>query len=101
MPPPEPRGGSARRKPDTRTAMELLIEQIRTAMPLDAPRASLCRGACDGCSAKLLDYLASELDDWSHRLAQGERPELGDLSRLARTARKIRSVLVRNGVALA
>ncbi len=85
-------------KPDTRTAMGLLIGQIRESIPFGAPRVQVCTGACDGCSIKLLDYLDTELQDWEYRLADGERPSFGDLSRLARTARKIHDVLVRNGL---
>jgi hypothetical protein len=84
-------------KPDTRTAMSLLIGQIRQGIPLDLPQAQVCTGTCEGCSLKLLEYLATELQGWECRLARGERPRLGDLSQLGRTARKIQSVLQRNG----
>lgn len=83
-------------KPDTRTAMGLLIGQIREAIPFAAPVAQVCAGTCDGCSLKLMDYLDSELQGWERRLAEGERPNLGDLSRLARTARKVHAVLAKN-----
>ena len=85
-------------KPDTRTAMGLLIGQIREAIPFGAREAQVCVGTCDGCSLKLMDYLDTELQGWEHRLAEGERPNLGDLSRLAQTARKIHAVLARNGL---
>jgi hypothetical protein len=85
-------------KPDTRTAMTLLIGRIRAGIPLDRPGARVCTGNCNGCSMKLLDYLDSELQGWERRLADGERPNLGDLSGLARTARKIHRVLARNGL---
>jgi hypothetical protein len=85
-------------KPDTRTAMGLLIGQIREAIPFGDREARVCIGACNGCSLKLMDYLDTELQDWEHRLAESERPNLGDLSRLAQTARKIHAVLARNGL---
>jgi hypothetical protein len=85
-------------KPDARTAMRRLIDQVRDAMPFDAPQARLCSGDCTGCSQKLLDYLEAELAAWEQRLAEGDRPSLADLSRLTKTARKIHRVLVRNGI---
>ncbi|WP_296805183.1 hypothetical protein [Thiocapsa sp.] len=84
-------------KPDTRTALRQLIEQVRAAIPFEAAQARACSGDCSGCSQKLLDYLEGELAAWEQRLAEGERPSLADLSRLAKTARKIHRVLVRNG----
>lgn len=85
-------------KPDTRTAMQQLIDQVRAAIPFDAAQARVCSGDCSGCSQKLLDYLEGELAAWEQRLAEGDRPSLADLSRLAKTARKIHRVLVRNGI---
>lgn len=85
-------------KPDTRTAMRRLIEQIRSAMPFDASEAQVCAGECAGCSLKLLGYLEGELIAWDQRLAAGERPTFGDLSRLANTGRKIHRVLVLSGI---
>ena len=85
-------------KPNTRIAMRQLIDQVREAMPFDAPQAQVCTGPCDGCSLKLLSFLDSELQEWERRLADGERPNLGDLSRLASISRKIYGVLERNGL---
>ncbi|RKT46495.1 hypothetical protein [Thiocapsa rosea] len=85
-------------KPNTRTAMQQLIGQVRAAIPFDAAQTRVCSGDCSGCSQKLLDYLEGELAAWEQRLAEGDRPSLADLSRLAKTARKIHRVLVRNGV---
>ncbi|KAA6186336.1 hypothetical protein F2Q65_05955 [Thiohalocapsa marina] len=87
-----------RRKPDTRTAMRRLIGQVRAALPFESPAARLCDGACNGCSVKLLEFLEAELSDWEQRLGRGERPDFGDLARLAKTSRKVHRVLVRNGV---
>jgi hypothetical protein len=87
-----------RMKPDTRTAMSRLIEQIRSAMPFDKGEAQLCAGECAGCSLKLLGYLEGELMAWDQRLAAGERPTLADLSRLATTGHKIHRVLVLSGI---
>lgn len=75
-----------RPKPDSATAMRLLIAQVCDAIPFDLPAAQLCIGECDGCSLKLLEFLASELYGWEARLDAGERPGLKELSRLARPA---------------
>ena len=85
-------------KPDTRTAMGRLIAQIRAAIPFEDAQSRVCTGACDGCSRKLLDFLEGELEDWERRLAAGHSPKLGDVSRLARTSRKVYAVLERNGL---
>jgi len=85
-------------KPDTVTAMRDLIAQVREALPFDLPEAQACSGPCDGCSMKLLAYLEAELEAWEQRLDNGERPNFGDLSRLARTGRKVHAVLSRNGL---
>lgn len=86
------------RKPDTTTAMRELIEQVRSAIPFDLPEAQVCAGPCEGCSMKLLSFLESELEDWEMRLDQGERPGLKELSRLAKTSRRIYKLLEQNGL---
>jgi hypothetical protein len=78
--------------------MRDLIQRVRATLPFEAPEALVCSGVCQGCSRKLLDFLESELDDWERRLDTGERPGLNDLSRLIQTSRKIRHILIRNGL---
>jgi hypothetical protein len=85
-------------KPDTVTAMRLLIAQVRGAIPFDAPQGQVCSADCTGCSQKLLEFLDSELRGWEQRLDAGERPNLGDVSKLGRTSRKVYGALERNGV---
>ncbi|MES9869944.1 MAG: hypothetical protein ABW090_12690 [Sedimenticola sp.] len=85
-------------KPDTSTAMRDLIARIRASIPFDAPETAICMDECKGCSMKMLEYLASELDSWDYRLAQGETPNFGDLNQLAKSARKIHAVLRNNGL---
>ena len=87
-----------RMKPDVPTAMRQLIAQIRETLPFGAPEAQICQGPCEGCSMKLLNYLDNELTCWEQRLDQGERPGLAELSRLARTARRVHQVLQKNGL---
>ncbi len=85
-------------KPDRPAAMRLLIQQIRAVMPFNLPEASLCSGKCNGCSQKLLDYLGSELEQWEMRLQAGEVPDFGDISRIARTSKKIYKILDANSL---
>ena len=84
-------------KPDTVTAMQQLIAEIRRRIPMDATEAEVCADGCDSCSLKLLEYLRSELAGWELRLDRGEVPHFGDLDRLARSARKIRAALEKSG----
>lgn len=78
--------------------MRQLIDQVRAVIPFGLPEEALCGDACQGCSSKLLLYLETELDEWEVRLANGEVPDFGDLSRLAKKSRKIAQVLRRNGL---
>ncbi|MEW8015223.1 MAG: hypothetical protein AB2807_10700 [Candidatus Sedimenticola endophacoides] len=86
------------RKPDTATAMRRLIAQVRAGIPFDRPREQLCAEGCQGCTLKLLDYLAGELEEWEARLGRGEVPNFGDLHQLADSSRKIHRTLRRNGL---
>lgn len=86
------------RKPDTTTAMRQLIGEVRAAIPFGLPEANVCAGPCEGCSMKLMAFLEGELEAWEQRLEQGEQPGLTDISRLAKTSRKVWGVLRKNGV---
>jgi len=87
-----------RLKPDTSTAMTNLIEQVRETIDFDIPIARLCDGPCTGCSKKLLEFLDIELEEWETRLAQDEKPGLGDIQKLAKTSKKVYTVLKKNGI---
>lgn len=84
-------------KPSTGIAMRLLISEIRHQVPFNVPQATLCLGPCEGCSKKLIEYLDDQLCDWQGKLEQGITPNLGEIQTLAKRARKIRQVLVKNG----
>ena len=85
-------------KPDVPTAMRELIEEVRHTLPFDLPETRVCNGPCNGCSLKLLDFLEMQLDEWEQRLGQGEKPGLAELSKLAKTSRRIYRVLEKNGL---
>ena len=83
-------------KPELTTAMRNLIAQIRDTLPFDGVDSDFCSDTCRGCSVKLLDFLLVEVDDWEYRLDQGETPSFKDIDKLAKTAKKIHKVLVKN-----
>ena len=85
-------------KPRTTEAMRALIHEVRTALPLDVSPEEICADECRGCSIKLIEYIAMEMDNWEYRLDDGVIPTFGDLDRLARSCRKIYRALVRNGL---
>lgn len=80
-------------KPNTTQAMQQLIEEIRTAIPVELTADDLCRDDCNICAVKLIEFLNMELDDWEHRLQNNQTPNFGDLAKLAKTARKIHNAL--------
>ena len=83
-------------KPVCAEAMQNLLLQIRATFPFDIPPATLCDGPCTGCPKKLLDYLLTEVEQTEADLAAGQTPSLGDIDRLAKSARKIHRVLLKN-----
>jgi len=78
--------------------MSCLISQIRAEIPFELPEATLCRGPCSGCSKKLMEFLDQELVSQQRDLEMGEVPTLGQIHKLARLAKKVHKVLVRNGL---
>lgn len=85
-------------KPDTRTAMQQLMEQIRASIPLDTPESTMCSDHCRVCSKKLIEFIGAELDNWDYKLAQGEKPTFGDLKKLARVGTKVHKGLQKSGL---
>ena len=88
------------KKPDTRSAMQKLITEVRQAIPFDTPEAVMCAddSSCQGCSLKLLEFLSMELDNWQQRLDDGEVPNFGDLNKLGKSSRAVYKVLQKNGL---
>ena len=85
-------------KPNTTEAMRNLIQDVKTALPLDLLPLDVCADECRGCSIKLIEYITMELENWEYRLDDGDIPDFGDLNRLARSSKKIYGVLVKNGL---
>lgn len=80
-------------------AMLELISTIQSNIPFDdMTEARLCGGLCQGCPKKLLEYLEQEIEWWQSEVKNGATPSLGDVEKLARSSRKIYSVLKKNEV---
>ena len=76
--------------------MEELIYQIKAAIPFGMPEAEICARDCSGCSKKLMEYLGTEIEFWESELANGEKPTLADIDRLAKSSKKIYIALKKN-----
>ncbi len=85
-------------KPNTTNAMHDLIKRIKGTISFNSIGSNFCSAACRGCSIKLVNFLASEIEDWEYRLEQGDIPSFADLDKLAKTAKKIQAVLLNNNV---
>jgi len=85
-------------KPNTSTAMKMLIEQIQAALPFETPEHEVCAGKCVGCPKKMLEYIGSELDHYQCQLNNDEIPTLGELSDLARVAKKVYRNMMKNNL---
>jgi hypothetical protein len=86
------------RKPNTTEAMRNLIREVKTTLPLDLSPVDVCSDECRGCSIKLIEYIAMELENWEGRLQEGDIPDFRDLNRLAKSSKKIYSALLKNGL---
>ncbi|GIU02044.1 hypothetical protein [Shewanella algidipiscicola] len=87
-------------KPDPKTAMLQLIEQVKQELPLTEPAHFVCgpEGSCIGCPKKLLELVDSELSYWETAIANGDTPRLGDISRFGKLCKNVRRGLIRSGV---
>ena len=65
---------------------------------MDLSPETVCADECRGCSIKLIEYIAMELENWEYRLDDGVVPDFGDLKKLARSSSKIYRALVKNGL---
>ena len=85
-------------KPRTTEAMRSLIREARSALPLDVSPEQVCADECRGCSIKLVEYIAMEMESWECRLEAGAISTFGDLDKLARSCSKIYRALQKNGL---
>jgi hypothetical protein len=87
-----------KKKPNTRIAMQNVIDQINQVMPFGLSEAEICAGKCIGCPKKLTEFMSMEVDYWQSQLNNDEPILLGDVSRLARIGQKVYKGLKRNGL---
>ena len=85
-------------KPNTSTAMQNIIDEVRLAIPFDAGVEQLCTDSCKGCSMKILEFLETELEAWEQKLQDGVQPDFGDIKRMSKTCKKVYGVLMKNGL---
>lgn len=83
-------------KPNTIDAMHNLIKEIQKTLPMDKVKADFCSDTCSGCSLKLVTFMSAEIEHWQFKLNQGMIPNFSDLNQLAKTAKKIQVVLLKN-----
>ncbi len=83
-------------KPNTVDAMHDLIKEIQKTLPMDKIKADFCSDTCSGCSLKLITFLSAEIEHWHFQLNQGIIPNFSDLNQLAKMAKKIQAVLLKN-----
>lgn len=83
-------------KPNTVDAMHDLIKEIQKTLPMDKIKADFCSDTCSGCSLKLINFLSAEIEHWQFQLNQGIIPNFSDLNQLAKMAKKIQAVLLKN-----
>lgn len=84
------------KKPNTRTAMQSLLDEITASMPLASNQAQFCEGSCIGCPKKLAEFMAGEVEYWQCALDSGAEPHFGDLESLVKTAKKVHKALWKN-----
>ena len=78
--------------------MHTLIKQIKTAIPFGLGETDACTDSYRGCSVKLIGFLEVEIEDWEFRLVNNETTNVKDLDKLEKTAKRIRMVLINNGL---
>ncbi|WCE30249.1 hypothetical protein PK654_02900 [Vibrio sp. SCSIO 43137] len=88
------------KKPDCKTAMLQLIEQVKQELPLYESDTFICgpEGHCIGCPKKLLELVDSELTYWQHSIESGNVPNFEEISRFGKLCKNVRRGLVRNNL---
>lgn len=88
------------KKPDRVTAMNNIIQAVKSEFPLTNPELTVCGPniKCLGCPKKLLEIVDDEVSYWETNLANGVIPSLGEISRFGKLCKNIRRALVRNNV---
>ena len=88
------------KKPDCKTAMLLLIEQVKRELPLYESDTFICgpNTTCIGCPKKLLELVDTDLTYWESAMANGSTPNFEEIRRFAKLCINVRRGLVRNNL---
>ena len=91
------------KKPDRKTVMLQIIEQVKQEFPLYEPETFVCgpKGSCVACSKKLLEVVDTELCYWESAIERGISPNFDEISRFAKLCKNVRRALVRNNLVVA
>ncbi|USD43734.1 hypothetical protein J4N42_16330 [Vibrio sp. SCSIO 43135] len=87
-------------KLDRTSAMRLIIEQVKTELPLYEEDTFVCgpEGSCIGCPKKLLELVDSELSYWEAAMNRGVIPNFDEIRRFGKLCTNVRRGLVRNNI---
>ncbi len=85
-------------KPSCEKVMLTLMAKVEAEFPFQAPESSICSDHCEVCTKKLLELVEMEIISWKASMAQGQKPNFGDLERFIKLCRNVRRGLVRNGL---
>lgn len=91
-------GMSINKKPDRKTTILNIIQQVRAQFPFDDVNVQICGDSCIGCPKKLLELVESEINHWEYVVAKGNLPNMSEIDYFAKLCKNIRRSLVRNGV---
>lgn len=88
------------KKPDRKSAMLQIIEQVKDEFPLYESDTFACGpdNSCQGCPKKLLELVDTELTYWESVIARGVTPDFDEITRFGKLCKNVRRGLVRNNV---
>lgn len=88
------------KKPDLKTAMQQLIAQVKTELPLYEPSTFICgtNTDCIGCPKKMLEMVDTELCYWESAMKKGNIPKFDELRQFGKLCKSVRKMLVRNNL---
>lgn len=88
------------KKPDRKSAMLGIIEQVKDEFPLYESETFVCGpdNSCQGCPKKLLELVDTELTYWESAIERGVTPDFDEITRFGKLCKNVRRGLVRNNI---
>ncbi|GGI83082.1 hypothetical protein GCM10007978_21110 [Shewanella hanedai] len=88
------------KKPDRKSAMLGIIEQVKDELPLYESETFVCGpdNSCQGCPKKLLELVDTELTYWESAIERGVTPDFDEITRFGKLCKNVRRGLVRNNI---